>query len=134
MVSVVLLLLLLLLLLLSLPPSSQVVAAIVKGSPASRKRYSAYIIHRALLHWYETCNLTPRGVSVWAASVVDWSLRTSNAARKLARHSTATASINHRVVLTYFILGSMTLCSFRSRSSRSYAGKQTLRGLKPWMS
>ena len=62
---------------------SQVVAAIVKGTLRSRLRFSSHIICAAILDWYSRCNLTPRGISVQAASVHDWALRTASACRKM---------------------------------------------------
>ena len=87
-VVVVLLLLrlpLLLLVVLGFRTLLEVVAAIVKGSLRTRKRFSSHVVCRAILHWYGTKKLTPRGVSIQAASVKDWALRTANAGRKLVR-------------------------------------------------
>ncbi|CAE7421358.1 unnamed protein product [Symbiodinium sp. CCMP2456] len=53
----------------------RVIAAVLRGSRKGRKRYSAHLIADAVRLWYFTKKLTPRGISVNAPSVQDWSLK-----------------------------------------------------------
>ena len=52
-----------------------------------RKRYSAHVISRAILHWYSSTSSMPRGISPNCSAVRDWALRTGTALRKLVQPS-----------------------------------------------
>ena len=60
----------------------QVILAVVKGSQG-KCRMSAYVLKRAILHFYGKCRLFPKGVVAELESVQDWALKTGKALRRL---------------------------------------------------
>ena len=49
----------------------------------SGSRVSAYVLQKAILHFYTTCRLFPAGVVAELDSVKDWSLKCAKALRRL---------------------------------------------------
>ncbi len=60
----------------------QVILAVVKGSQG-KCRLSAYVLKRAILHFYSKGKLFPKGVVAELESVQDWALKTGKALRRL---------------------------------------------------
>lgn len=74
----------------------QAILAVVKGSQGN-PRLSAYVLQRAILHFYTSCKLFPAGVIAELESVQVWSLKCGKALRRLV-HGT---QVDHNfVVLT----------------------------------
>ena len=63
---------------------AKAIAAVIRGSPLTRKRYSSKVIGEGLRYWYCKYKQLPRGVSIHAPSVREWALRTGLALQKLA--------------------------------------------------
>ena len=78
--------------------SAQAVAAVVRGSFASRRRYSAHVISDGILHWYRKPGRCPRGISTNAQSVREWSLRNGQALRKLVAWEDSKNSCCHELL------------------------------------
>ena len=58
------------------------ILAVVKGSQG-KCRLSAYVLKRAILHFYSKGKLFPKGVVAELESVQDWALKTGKALRRL---------------------------------------------------
>ena len=65
-------------------PVAKAIAAVIRGSPPTRKRYSSKVIGEGLRYWYSKYKQLPRGVSIHAPAVREWSLRNGVALQKLA--------------------------------------------------
>lgn len=106
--------------------TAQAVAAVVRGSPANRKRYSAHKISDGILHWYDKCKLCPRGISTNAGSVRDWALRNGEAIRKMD------SRMHCRLDFEPLSMGMHCLGELlRLQSSSAFADGQTSRTAKP---